>query len=81
MTFNTCFPFNRLKSLSPSVNNLFRGIPFSYEDKIHEDIQESLLLGRGAKGNFALCFHFIFAGFRKGLSAESLLFRQEEMAD
>ena len=26
------------------MNNLFRGIPFSHEDKIHEQIQESLLL-------------------------------------
>ena len=47
------FPFDESKSLSPSVNNLFRGIPFSHEDKIHQDIQESFLLGRGTSGNFA----------------------------
>ena len=35
-----CFPFDGLKSLPPSVNNLLRAIPFSYEDKIHEHIQE-----------------------------------------
>ena len=27
------------KSLPPSVDDLFRGIPFSHEDKIHEHIQ------------------------------------------
>ena len=55
------------------VNNLFRGIPVSHEDKIHEHIQVSLLLGRRTKGNFAL-FLLVFAGFQKGLSAENLLF-------
>ena len=27
--------------LSPSVNNLLRGNPFSHEDKINEHVQES----------------------------------------
>ena len=52
--------FGGLKSLPPSVTNLFRGIPFSYEDKIHEHIQESLLLGKKTKGNLARCFHSFF---------------------
>ena len=63
--FSTCFRFGGLKSLSPSVNNLFRGIPFSHENKIHEHIQESLLLGRRKKGNFA-CFFARFCRFSKG---------------
>ena len=29
-------------SFPPSVTNLFRGIPFSHEDKIPEQVQESL---------------------------------------
>ena len=51
-----CFCLGGLKSLPPGVNNLLRAIPFSHEDKIHEHIQESLLLGRRTKGNFACCF-------------------------
>ena len=56
------FVFGGLKSLSPSVNN-----PFSHEDKILLPIQESLLLGRRTKGNFACYFlsflHVIERGF------------------
>ena len=48
--------FWQVEKSSPSANNFFRGIPFSHEDKIHEHIQESLLVGRRAKGNFAQCF-------------------------
>ena len=48
---------------------------------MHKHIQESLLLGRRTKGKFACCFLLIFAGFRKGLSAENLLFRREGMTD
>ena len=40
---------------------------------MHEHIQESLLLGRRTKGNFA--------GSRKGLSAEDLLFLRKEMTN
>ena len=39
------------------MNNLSKGIPFSHKDEIHEHIQESLLLGKETKGNFACCFH------------------------
>ena len=48
-----------------------QGIPFSHEDKLHDGIQELLLLRRRTKGNFAL----VIAGFRigLGLSAENLL--------
>ena len=48
------------------VNNLFRGIYFSHEDKIHEHIQKSLLLGRRTKGNLAWCFHSILQVFERG---------------
>ena len=51
------FSLGELESLLPSINNLFRGIPFSQEDKIHEHIQVSLFLGRRTKGNLAWCFH------------------------
>ena len=66
-----------MTSLLPSMNNLFRGISFSQEDKIHEHIQVSLLLGRRTKGKFAACF----CRLSKGLSAENLVFRREEMTD
>ena len=33
------------------------------------------------KGKFCLLFSLIFAGFRKGLSAEGLLYRREGMTD
>ena len=50
----------------PGVNTLFRGISFSHEDKTHELIQESLLLGRRTKGNLALCFHSFLQVFEGG---------------
>ena len=79
--FSTCFSFERLSSLLSNLNNLVRGIPFSYDDKIQEHIKESLLLGRRTKEKFCLVFALAFAGFRKGLSAENLLLRREEMTD
>ena len=48
------------------MNNLFRGIPFTHEDKIHELIQESLLLERRTKGNLASRFHSILQVFERG---------------
>ena len=63
---------------SPSVNNLFRAIPLSHEDKIHEHTQKSLLLGRRTN-LLALFAHF--CRFSKGLSAENLLFGREGMTD
>ena len=45
------------------MNNLFRGIPFSHEDKIHVHIQESSLLGRRTKGNLAWFFHSVLQVF------------------
>ena len=63
-----CFPFDRLKSLPFGVNNLFRGIPLSHEDKIHEQTQESLLLGRRTKGNLACCFHSLLQVFEREIS-------------
>ena len=61
------------ESLLPSINNLFKGIPFSQVDKIHEHIQVSSQLVRRTKGSLAFCFQSFFEGFRKGLSTESLL--------
>ena len=51
--------------LSFCVNNLFRGIPFSHDEKINEHIQASLLLGRRRKENLAWCFHS-FCRFSRG---------------
>ena len=48
---------------------------------MHEQVQESLLLGRGTKRNFAWYFHSFLQVFERGLSAENLLFLREEMAD
>ena len=48
------------------VNYLFRGIPFSHEDKIHEHIQESLLLGRRTTGNFLCGFRSFLQVFERG---------------
>ena len=47
------------------MNNLFRGIPFSHEDKIHEHIQESLLLG-GEQREILLAVFSRFCRFSKG---------------
>ena len=66
-----CFLFDGLKSLPPSVNNLFRGIPFSHEDKMHEHIQESSLLGWRTKRNLAWCFHSFLQVFKKGFCRKS----------
>ena len=53
------------------MNNLFRAIPFSHEDKIHEHVQESLLLGRRTKGNLAWCFHSFLQVFERGFLQKS----------
>ena len=63
--FNKCFRFGRLKSLPPIVDNLFKEIPFSHEDKIHERIQGSLLLRRRTKVNFACCFGLFLQVFER----------------
>ena len=63
--FSMCYPLRRMKN--SSINNLFRGIPFSQQDKIHEHIQVSLSLGRRAvKGNLACCFHSFLQVFKRG---------------
>ena len=62
-----------LKNLSPSVNNLFGGILFSHEDKIHENVQESSLLGKRTKGNFAWCFQSILQVFERAFCRKSLI--------
>ena len=47
------------------MNNLFRGIPFSHEDKIHDHIQEFLLLGRKQR-EVLLGVFTLFCRFSKG---------------
>ena len=63
--------FWQVEKSSPSVNSFFRGIPFSHEDKIHEHIKESLLLGRRTKGNFACCFRPFFNVFERASGRKS----------
>ena len=80
--FSACFCFGGVKGFPPSVNNLFKGIPFSHEDKIHEQAHPGVIIARKEnKGKFCLLFSLVLAGFRKGLSAENLLFRREGMSD
>ena len=47
------------------MSNLFRGIPYSQDDKIHVYIQVSLVLGTRTKGNLAWRFA-CFCKFSKG---------------
>ena len=54
-----------LKSLSPRMNNLFRWIPLSLEDRIHECIKVLLFPGIKTKRSLARCFHS-FSRFSKG---------------
>ena len=63
--------FHGLKNLAPIVNNLFKGIPFSHEDKIHENAQEPLLLGRRTKGNLTWCFHSFLQVFKRDFCRKS----------
>ena len=76
--FSTCFGFGGLKSILPCVNNLFRGIPFSHEDKIHEHTQESFLLRRRTKGNFACCFCSFLQVFKRGFLQKISSFNGKE---
>ena len=72
-----CIPLQGLKSLLNSMNNLFRGIPFSLEGKIHEDNgeqREILLVGFTPFCRFS-------STFREWLSAENLPFLQEGKAN
>ena len=65
-TLACAFVLCGLKSLPHSVDNLFMGISFSHEDKIDEHTQQSLLLGRRTKGNFARCFCSFLKAFERG---------------
>ena len=47
--------FLQVEKSSRSVSNLFKGIPFSYEENILDHILELLLLGMRSKGNLAWC--------------------------
>ena len=76
-----CFPFDGLKSLPSSVNNLFTRILFSHEDK-YMNTSKSHYCYEGEQRDILLVFSLVIsAGFRKGLSVENLLFRREGMAD
>ena len=48
------------RTLLPSMNNLFRGIPFFQKDKVYKHIQASQLVGKRAEGNPACCFHSFY---------------------
>ena len=50
----------------------------SYEDKINEHIQESLLLGRITKGNFACCFRSFLQVFESGFLRKVSYFDEKE---
>ena len=50
------------------MNNLFRGIPFSQEDEIHEHIQVSLLTMKENNGKSFLCFHSFLQGLLEKIS-------------
>ena len=65
----------RVEKSSPSVNDFFTGIPFSHEDKIHEDVQESLWR---TKGNFACCFHSFLEVFERGSLQKISYFDEKE---
>ena len=81
MTLSTLcqgFLFDGLKGLPPSVNNLFKGIPFSHEDNIHKHIQESLLLDGGTKGYLAWCFHSFLQVFERGFLQKIFYFDGKE---
>ena len=83
MRISKCFIFVGLINLAPSVSNLFRGIPFSYEDKLHEHIQES---GGSASIHHARgkIFRDLFLGLSNGAETEGasereILWNNEEM--
>ena len=61
-----CFPFDGLKSLPPSVNNLFRGIPFSHEDKYMSTFK-SHYCWEGEQREFLLAVFACFCRFSKGV--------------
>ena len=66
---------------SPSVNSYVRGIPSSQEGKMHECIKVSLFLKERGQRDILLAVLLVFAGFRKGFSAENLSFRRQGMTD
>ena len=68
-----------MKGLAPSLNILSQVVSFGQEDKVHKDMQVSSLPMENKRKS---CFLFTFiCRFRSGLSAESLPFGCEGMAD
>ena len=56
-----------MKKSSSSMNILFRGIPLSHKDKIHEYIQMLLLRGKRIKGgSLASYFNSFLQIFERG---------------
>ena len=81
MTFSTLqqvHSFWRVEKPPPSVNNFVKGIPFSHEDKIHEHVQESLLLGRRTGENFACCCRSFLQVFERGFPQKISYFDGKE---
>ena len=54
------------------MNDLFMEIRFSQGEEIYENVQVSLFLGRGTKGNHFLFLSLAFKGFQKRVSEENL---------
>ena len=58
--------FDWLKSFPPSVNNLFRGIPFSHEDKIKINEHSRVIVARKKnKGKTCLVFSLVLQVFER----------------
>ena len=60
------------------MNDLFKGIPFSQMDKIHEHIQVSLVLGRRTKENLAWRSHSFVQVFERGFLPKISYFDMKE---
>ena len=77
-----CYSLEEMKSPPPplpNMNKLFKGIMFNQEDKIHECIV--IISGKENNGKLWQSFSLIFAGFRKGVNAEDLIYRRDGMTD
>ena len=73
MNQKKCSGFEKTYSI-----NLFRGIQFSQEDKIHEHIQVSSLLGRRTKGDLAWFFHSFLQVLERGFLQKVSYFNGKE---
>ena len=76
--FSTCYLFEGMKSLRLSMNNFFKGLPSSQENKILEHTQMSLLIRRSKKGNLACCFDSFLQVFERGFLQKITHFDEKE---